>query len=84
VKSNKHLLQLLQIRPTKCTHHNYKGLICNNDIIMHRVRNLKFTSFLEESIATIFRAEDGGSMFIQNCSTLLQVYTVLHREIQQS
>jgi hypothetical protein len=51
---------------------------------MHRVRNVKFTTDLEEYIATIFRAEDGGSMFIQNCSKLLQDYTVLHREIQQS
>jgi hypothetical protein len=72
VKSSKHLLQLLQIRPTKCTHYNYKGFICNNDITMHGARNLKSTTFLEESIATIFGTEDGGSMFIQNYSKLLQ------------
>ena len=84
MESGEYLLQLLQIIPTKCTHYNYNGLIFNNDITTRRMRNLKFTTFLEESISTIFIAEDGGNMFIQNCSILLQDYAVLHTEIHQS
>jgi hypothetical protein len=48
---------------------------------MHAVRNLKFTTDLGKCVAITFIAEDGGSMFIQNCSKLLQDHTILHTAI---